>query len=195
MTDVLVQAEENQRRAWQIIRDSKVIECWQEIGAEVHLIGSLKMGVLAKHRDIDFHIYTPKPEISRSFDAVRKLAENPRIRQVTYQNLLQEEDCCLEWHAWYEDEERKLWQIDMMHIAAGSRYDGYFEEQAERIMALMTPVQRQVILELKFATPDNEKIMGIAYYMAVLRDGVRDFAAFEAWLKRNPLQGIVDWMP
>lgn len=195
MTDVLVQAEENQRRAWQIIRDSKVIECWQEIGAEVHLVGSLKMGVLAKHRDIDFHIYTPKPEIGRSFDAVRKLAENPRIRRVTYQNLLQEEDCCLEWHAWYEDEERKLWQIDMMHIAAGSRYDGYFEKQAERIMALMTPVQRQVILELKFATPDNEKIMGIAYYMAVLRDGVRDYAAFEEWLKRNPLPGIVDWMP
>lgn len=53
----------------------------------------------------------------------------------------------------------------------------------------------QIILELKFATPDNEKIMGIAYYMAVLRDGVRDYVTFEEWLKRNPLPGIVDWMP
>ena len=195
MEHILELAEKNQREAWEVIRKTDIMNIWKSVGAEINLVGSLNMGLLVKNLDVDFHIYSSPLTPAGSFMAMAKLAENPFVKRITYNNLLDTEEACIEWHAWYEDEERQLWQIDMMHIAVGSRYDGYFEKQTERIMALMTPVQRQIILELKFATPDNEKIMGIAYYMAVLRDGVRDYVTFEEWLKRNPLPGIVDWMP
>ena len=42
---------------------------------------------------------------------------------------------------------------------------------------------------------DEVKIMGIEYYQAVLRDGVRTYAEFEAWRAANPVDGILEWMP
>ena len=106
-------AQENQKKAFEIIEKTKVLECWQSIGAEINLIGSLKMGLLCKHLDIDFHIYTPTLEVAHSFAAISKLANNPKIIHIEYRNLLEEEDQYLEWHALYQDEQ--LWQIDMIH--------------------------------------------------------------------------------
>ena len=61
-------------------------------------------------------------------------------------------DACLEWHAWYEDLDGKMWHIDMIHIVKGSRYDGYFEVVSDRILAVLTEEQRNTILRLKFET-------------------------------------------
>ena len=44
-------------------------------------------------------------------------------------------------------------------------------------------------------TPDDVKIAGIEYYVAVLRDGVRTYDAFAEWRRTHPLTGIVEWMP
>ena len=49
--------------------------------------------------------------------------------------------------------------------------------------------------EIHADTPDEVKIMGIEYYQAVLRDGVRTYAEFEAWRAANPVEGILEWMP
>ena len=76
-----------------------------------------------------------------------------------------------------------------------SRYDGYFERVADRIAAALTPVTRRAILQLKYDTPDDVKIAGIEYYVAVLRDGVRTYDAFAEWRRTHPLTGIVEWMP
>lgn len=193
--DILKLAEENQKKARRVIADSKVIEAWQSIGAEINQVGSMAMGLLMKHRDIDFHIYTDKLNIADSFAAIAKLAENPRIKKVTYDNLLEAEDCCLEWHAWYEDEEENLWQIDMMHIVKGSEFEGYFEHIAERIKTVITPEQKETVLRLKYETPEDMKIAGIEYYKAVLRDDVQTFEEFMTWREENPLQGIEKWVP
>ena len=83
----------------------------------------------------------------------------------------------------------------MIHIVRGSRYDGYFERVADRIAAALTPVTRRAILQLKYDTPDEVKIAGIEYYVAVLRDGVRTRSEFEAWRAAHPLTGIAEWMP
>ena len=48
----------------------------------------------------------------------------------------------------------------MIHIVSGSRYDGHFERVADRIAAALTPETRRTILQLKFETPDDEKIAG-----------------------------------
>ena len=51
------------------------------------------------------------------------------------------------------------------------------------------------ILTLKNETPDMEKIMGVEYYQAVIRDGVRSYPEFEEWRRFHPVTGMVEWIP
>jgi len=184
-----------QQRAWEIVADTQVVEIWEAVGATVNLVGSLKMGLLLNHHDIDFHIYTDPFRLSDSFAAISRLAENPRIKAIQYANLLQAEDRCIEWHASYEAAAGDHWQLDMIHILNDSPYAGYFERVAGRIGERLTPQTRQTILEIKQAVPAGKKVMGVQIYRAVLEDGVSDAAAFWQWLEQNPNQGIIDWMP
>ncbi len=195
MDEIVRLAEENQRRAWKIIKETNIIELWESIGAEIHLVGSLRMGLLMNHRDIDFHIYTLPLKIADSFCVMERLAENPAIKRIEYGNSIDTEERCIEWHAWYQDEEDELWQIDMIHIEKGSIYDGFFERMAQRIMAVLTEEQKEAILRLKLETPDTEKIMGVEYYQAVIRDGVRTFEELKEWKKIHPITGIIEWIP
>ena len=193
--DILEVAKRNQQRAWEVIMDTDIIRIWEGIGAEVNLVGSLSTGLLMRHRDIDFHIYSFPLEISDSFRAMSELAENPSIKKIECVNLLHTVEACVEWHAWYQDSDNALWQIDMIHIRKGSRYDGYFEKVAERISSVLTDEIKRTILQLKNETPESEKIMGVEYYQAVIRDGVRTYAGFEEWRKEHPVGGVLEWMP
>ena len=147
------------------------------------------------HRDIDYHIYSAPLRTADSFASMARLAEDRHIRRVEFANLLDAEDRCLEWHAQYVDDEGAAWQIDMIHMEHGSPWDGYFERVADRIAAVLTDETRLTILRLKYETPPAEKIPGIRYYEAVLRDGVRTWEEFAAWLAAHPAGGIVTWMP
>ena len=182
MNDILEIAAANQQRAREVIRDTDLEAIWRSVGAEANLVGSLRTGLLMKHRDIDFHIYSSPLRVADSFAAMARLAENPRIRRIEYGNLLDAQDQCLEWHAWYADADERLWQIDMIHMP-------------DRISAVLTDETRRAVLQIKYDTPDEVKIMGIEYYQAVLRDGVRTYAEFEAWRAANPVEGILEWMP
>lgn len=195
MSNILELAAQNQAQAFNVIQKTHVVEIWEEIGAKVNLVGSLKNGLFMKHRDIDFHIYTDSLNITDSFKAMAKLALVPGIKNITYNNLLDCEDTCLEWHAYYEDDNQKLWQLDMMHILKGSKYDGYFEKVAERIAAVVTLSQKETILRLKYETPEDKKIAGIYYYQSVMRDCVKTYAELIAWLENNQNSAIVEWIP
>ena len=188
-------ADRNRRRAWQVVDELNLVKIWEAAGARVNSVGSLATGLLAKHLDIDFHIYSSPLRVADSFAAMARLAENPRIRRIEYGNPLDAQDQCLEWHAWYADADERLWQIDMIHMPRGSAWDGYFERVADRISAVLTDETRRAVLQIKYDTPDEVKIMGIEYYQAVLRDGVRTYAEFEAWRAANPVEGILEWMP
>lgn len=192
--NILELAKRNQQKAWEIIEDTRIVRIWEGIGAKVNLVGSLRTGLLMKHRDIDFHIYTSPLDLSASFRAMAELAENTSIKRIEYTNLLHTAEACIEWHAWYQDMEGELWQMDMIHIQEGSRYDGYFERVAERISAVLTDEMRLAILKLKYETPDTEKIMGVEYYQAVIQDGVRSYPEFEEWRRLHPAVGVVEWM-
>ena len=193
--NILELAKRNQQKAWEIIEDTRIVRIWEGIGAKVNLVGSLRTGLLMKHRDIDFHIYTSPLDLSASFRVMAELAENMSIKRIEYTNLLHTAEACIEWHAWYQDMEGELWQMDMIHIQEGSRYDGYFERVAERISAVLTDEMRLAILKLKYETPDTEKIMGVEYYQAVIQDGVRSYPEFEEWRRLHPAVGVVEWMP
>jgi len=188
-------AQTNQLRAHEIIQELNLIPLWASINVEAHLVGSLRMGLLMKHLDIDLHLYSDPVSLADDFRIIARLAQNPRIKRIEYANLLNTEEACLEWHLHYEDPLNQMWQIDMIHILKGSRYDGYFEQMADRIVAALTDETRHTILQLKYETPESEKIMGIEYYQAVLRDGVKNYAEFETWRRQHPVTGIVTWMP
>lgn len=193
--NILELAKRNQQKAWEIIEDTRIVRIWEGIGAKVNLVGSLRTGLLMKHRDIDFHIYTSPWDLSASFRAMAELAENTSVKKIEYTNLLHTAEACIEWHAWYQDMEGELWQMDMIHIQEGSRYDGYFERVAERISAVLTDEMRLAILNLKYETPDTEKIMGVEYYQAVIQDGVCSYPEFEEWRRLHPAVGVVEWVP
>lgn len=188
-------AQTNQHRAHEIIQELNLILLWASINVEAHLVGSLRMGLLMKHLDIDLHLYSDAVSLADDFRIITRLAQNPRVKRIEYANLLDTEEACLEWHLHYEDPLNQMWQIDMIHILKGSRYDGYFEQMADRIVTALTDETRHTILQLKYETPESEKIMGIEYYQAVLRDGVKNYAEFETWRRQHPVTGIVTWMP
>lgn len=193
--DIFEIAKQNQEEAWKVVENSGVVKAWESIGAEVNLVGSLRTGLLMTHRDIDFHIYSSPLTLSNSFQAMALLAENPNVKKIECVNLLHTVEECVEWHAFYQEPDGECWQIDMMHIKRGSRYDGYFEQVADRIAAVLTDETRQAILQLKYDTPETEKAMGVEYYQAVIRDGVRNYADFEEWRRQHPVTGVIEWMP
>ena len=184
-----------QKEAWSVIENTGIVKHWESVGATINLVGSLKTGLLINNRDIDFHIYTDPFKLADSFLAISKLAENKRIRKISYANLLEAEDGCIEWHAFYDDENGNAWQIDMIHILKNSPYAGYFENVAERISKVLTPETREAILRIKSAIPVEKKVMSIQIYQAVIEGGIRDIEGFRYWKKQNPNDGIVTWVP
>jgi len=192
--DITAAAEAVQRRASEVIRRSGIREAWESIGAEVNQVGSMATGLLMKHRDIDFHIYTDTLDPEESFKAITKICADPNVSQLEYRNLAATDEACLEWHIRY-GLEGESWQIDMIQILKGSQFDGYFERVANRINAVLTPETRRTILELKYLTPENEHIPGIEYYQAVIAGGVRTRPEFSEWRKAHPADGINLWCP
>lgn len=191
--DYLELSHKNTLMAQKIIDESRIVSLWQAVGAQVNLVGSLRIGVLSKHLDIDFHIYTPALDIAQSFAVMAQIALNHAVKKIEFVNLALTEECCFEWHICYEDNNGQLWQIDIIQIKSGSRYDGYFERVAETIKSKMSEDMKKTILQLKFETPDTLKIAGIEYYKAVIQDGITNFDDFLKWRSKHHFEGIIEW--
>lgn len=188
-------ALKNQQRAKEIIAKLNLIGFWEERGCRVNLIGSLEMGLLVKHLDIDLHVYSSGITEEKSFGIVAELAKNPRIKEIRCINGLSTDEHCIAWHLTYEDIDGRLWQLDIIHIESGTRYDGFFEKMADRIKAVLTPWQRDTILRLKYETPDNEIIHGVEYYQAVIEAGVDTLDVMRDWVLTNRNPDGSYWMP
>lgn len=193
--DVFELAQHNQQIAWKILERTDLIQSWERVGATVHLVGSLKSGLLAKNRDIDLHIYTDELKIAISFSVMQELAERLALKEIYYKNLIHTEEECIEWHALYEDEAKNTWKFDMIHIRKGSKYDGVVEKMTAAIMERLTPEIKQTILQIKFDVPDGVQIPGIEIYHAVFEGGVCSYEELEQWRKTNPLTNSLDWLP
>ena len=193
--DILELALHNQQTAWKILEHTGIIPAWERIGATVHLVGSLKSGLLAKSKDIDLHIYTDTLDIAASFSVMQELAGRLFLREVQYKNLIQTEEECIEWHALYEDEELNSWKFDMIHIRRNSKYDGVVENVTTAIMNRLTPEIKKPILQIRCDVPDGILIPGIEIYHAVFTGDVRSYEELEQYRKTNPLINSLDWMP
>ncbi len=181
-------------RAAQVLAESDLINIWSRSGAEVRIVGSLKMGLMAKHRDIDLHVYSENITEEKSFAIGAQMAKNPKVIEIKCINGLGTDEHCIAWHFFYRHEGR-IWQIDVIHIEEGTEYDGFFERMADRIVELMTPEQKDTILRLKAETPDGEDIHGVEYYEAVIADGIQTLPELREWVKKKRKCPPTYWNP
>lgn len=70
-------AQINQHRAHEIIQELNLIPLWASINVEAHLVGSLRMGLLMKHLDIDLHLYSDPSQPRRRFSDHRPPGPKP----------------------------------------------------------------------------------------------------------------------
>lgn len=192
---ILTLAKQNQQTAWKILEDNCIIQAWEHIGATVNIVGSLKSGLLMKGRDIDMHIYTDKLNVPESFAVMQGLAERLSLKEIQYRNLIDTEEECIEWHALYEDEDRNMWKLDMIHIRRGSKYDGTVEKVTDAIIKQLTPKLRRTILQIKYDVPDGVTIPGIEIYHAVFTGGAQSYEELDRWRRTHPLTNSLDWLP
>lgn len=184
----------NQERAHQILKESRIAEIWYDNGCRVNLIGSLRMGLLASHRDIDLHVYSKNITEESSFAIASQIAKIPEVSEIKCINGLHTSEHCIAWHIFYRYME-EIWQFDVIHIEEGTEYDGYFERMADRIVDVMTPVQKRTILQLKFETPPDKDFHGVEYYEAVIADGITNMAEFENWINSHRQKPMYYWIP
>ena len=193
--DIFELAEHNQRTAWEVLEETGIILAWESIGATVNLVGSLKTGLLMKRRNIDIHIYSQTLDISESFSVIQNMAHKSIFKEILYKNLINIKEERIEWHVKYEDKEHNIWDLDMIHIKKGSKYDGASERVTDSIIKQLTPDIRQTILQVKYDLPSDVSIPGIEIYQAVFDGEVKSYAQLEEWRKNNPLRSSMDWLP
>lgn len=191
---ILELAAIQQQKARQVLEQSGIASIWEKAGCRVQLIGSVRMGLLINHRDIDLHVYSEHITEAHSFAIAAQMARIPEVKDLTCINGLHTDEHCMEWHLHYQYGE-ETWKFDIIHIEADTLYDGYFEQMADRIVELATPEQLETILRLKYETPETETIIGAEYYEAVLTAGVTTLPELRAWLKERRQKEPYYWMP
>ena len=189
MQKIIEIANKNKKIAFDIIKELNI----QNKFKRINLVGSLKMDLLMKKRDIDFHAYSNPLKIIDSFDAIKEISNNKNIKKVTYNNLIDTDENCIEWHLYYKDKENNIWNIDIIHILEGSYYDNYFENINNNIISMLDNDKKNTILKLKYETPDSMNIMGIEYYKAVLKYNIKTFDEFIKWRDKQIYSGIIEF--
>lgn len=183
-----------QQRANKVLEKSGIAEIWKRNGCRVNLVGSLRMGLLASHRDIDLHVYSKNVTEESSFAIAAQISKLPDVTEIKCINGLHSNEHCMAWHIFYKYEEQ-IWQFDVIHIEEGTEYDGFFEEMADKIVAKMTPAQKEMILKLKFETPEGTLFHGVEYYEAVIADGIDNMDSFKEWIVEHRKKPMYYWMP
>ena len=184
----------NQERAKRVLMSSDIANVWEQNGCRVNLIGSLRMGLLASHKDIDLHVYSKNITEESSFAIAAQIAKLPGVIEIKCINGLHTDEHCIAWHIFYKYEE-DIWQIDVIHIEEGTEYDGFFERMADRITEVMTTDQKESILKLKFETPSDKDYHGVEYYEAVICYGISNMKDFEEWVTEHRKKPRYYWIP
>lgn len=186
---------ENQQKARKVLEESGIASVWKENGCRINLVGSLRMGLLASHRDIDLHVYSAGITEESSFAIAARISRLPGVTEIKCINGLNTDEHCIAWHIFYKHHDGEIWQFDVIHIEEGTQYDGYFERMADRIVSVMTPEQKDIILRLKFETAPVKDYHGVEYYEAVIADGVADMQDFEKWVENHRRKTPYYWIP
>ena len=98
---------------------------WRRAGAVVNAVGSFRTNLLVRHRDIDFHVYTPVLDHDLSFRVMAALARSPHLNSLHFVDGSRTKERCLEWHGIWQRPGGAPWQIDIIHMESGSTFDGF----------------------------------------------------------------------
>ena len=184
----------NQERARGVLVSSGIADVWERNGCRVNLVGSLRMGLLASHRDIDLHVYSKGITEEGSFAIAAQVARLPGVTEIRCINGLHTDEHCVAWHIFYRCDD-EVWQFDVIHIEEGTEYDGFFERMADRIVEVMTSGQKEIILRLKFEAPSGSDYHGVEFYEAVIADGISNMVEFEEWVTDHRKKPMYYWIP
>ena len=184
----------NQERARGVLESSGIADVWERNGCRVNLVGSLRMGLLASHRDIDLHVYSKGITEEGSFAIAAQVARLPGVTEIRCINGLHTDEHCVAWHIFYRCDD-EVWQFDVIHIEEGTEYDGFFERMADRIVEVMTSGQKEIILRLKFEAPSGSDYHGVEFYEAVIADGISNMVEFEEWITDHRKKPMYYWIP
>ena len=88
----------NQERARGVLVSSGIADVWERNGCRVNLVGSLRMGLLASHRDIDLHVYSKGITVEGSFAIAAQVARLPGVTEIRCINGLHTDEHCVAWH-------------------------------------------------------------------------------------------------
>ena len=188
-------AAAKQREALKVYAESGIPEIWETAGCMVNIIGSLKMGLLITHNDIDLHVYSKNITEESTFRIASGMSALPGVVDMTCINGLHTDEHCMAWHVKYRADDGEIWKFDIIHIEEGSQYDGFFENMAKRISETLTERQRETILRLKFETPQNEEIHGVEYYEGVIADNVDTIDELRKWVVAHRKKPPYYWIP
>ncbi|MBD5329874.1 MAG: phosphoglycerate mutase family protein [Bacteroides sp.] len=188
-------AAAKQREALKVYAASGIPEIWETAGCMVNIIGSLKMGLLITHNDIDLHVYSKNITEESTFRIASGMSALPGVVDMTCINGLHTDEHCMAWHVKYRADDGEIWKFDIIHIEEGSQYDGFFENMAKRISETLTERQRETILRLKFETPQNEEIHGVEYYEGVIADNVNTIDELRKWVVAHRKKPPYYWIP
>lgn len=179
-------ANKNLNCAYEIINKLNIRKIWADSQYTANLVGSIKTKLLMNNLDIDFHVYSKSFSIQDSFQAISKIANNYRIKNISYFNFIEEKDKSLDWHLHYLDKDNRKWRIDIIQLMKDSPYVGKAEAVAEKINSVMNDNIRKTILQLKWEA-SNEKIEfhGIEIYKAVLEEDINTLSGFLRWQNEN----------
>lgn len=194
-SELLELSHQMRESAMAVLNNLNVINICQRIGGLVNIVGSLQSDLMLNHRDIDLHFYTDEPMVERSFAFMKEVAKNNAVKDIQYKNLLDTKGACIEWHLWYESEDKHIWKLDIIHIRKGSYYDGFFESVTDKIIKKLTPETKEAILQIKYELGENSDVPGIQIYYAVLEHGIKRYADFIRWSEENPIRTVLDWIP
>ncbi|MDE6298443.1 MAG: phosphoglycerate mutase family protein [Muribaculaceae bacterium] len=185
----------NQAKAHMVFEESGIPQIWKSAGCRVNLIGSLKMGLLVNHNDIDLHVYSKGITEQSTFAIAARMSALPGVIDITSINGLHTDEHCMAWHVRYRAKDGEEWKFDIIHIEGGTQYDGFFENMAERIMVSLTEDQRNTILRLKYETPEDELIHGVEYYEAVIADNIDTLDNLRKWVVEHRKKPLYYWIP
>ncbi len=194
-TELLELSRQMRQSALNVLKDLDIVNSCRLVGGTVNIVGSLKTDLLMNHRDIDLHIYTDEPMIEKSFSFMKVVAENKAVKNIQYKNLLDTKEECIEWHLGFEDRDRNIWKLDIIHIRKGSFYDGFFEKVTGKITEKLTPEAKETILQIKHELGEKSDVPGIQIYHAVLEHDIKNYADFIQWSMKNPLDCVLEWLP
>ena len=194
-TELFELSRQMRQSASKVLNDLNIANHCKEVGGLINIVGSLKTDMILNHRDIDLHFYTNEPMIEKSFAFMKRLAENKALKDIQYKNLLDTKEECIEWHAWYEDDDKNIWKLDIIHIRKGSFYDGFFEQVTDKVIRKLTPETKEIILRIKYELGENSNVPGIQIYHAVLEHGIKEYDEFIEWSKKNPVDMVLEWVP